>query len=151
MLHMEEVRRVMGPKVMLNIRQQSGRFIARGLNNVAMQTGERLLHEGMPRVLIAGVGLLLQDDVVALGFYGYQAKSAGKRFILGSGDGFGGHGFGQTCAFLSAVRHNRLLHLAVDLVLDAIGGADQPIQASEFEQQTHQAHATGTHFGAHQM
>src|SRR5438132_12024227 len=79
MLHMEEGRRVMGPKVMLNIRQQSGRFIARELNNVTIETGERLLHEGMPRVVIAGLGRLLQKNVVALGVHGHQAQPAGKR------------------------------------------------------------------------
>src|SRR5438128_1155902 len=66
---MEEVRRVMRPEVMLNIRQQSGRFIARGLNNVTIETGERLLHEGMPRVVIAGVGRLLQKNVLDSGVF----------------------------------------------------------------------------------
>ena len=54
MLDMKEVRRVMGAKVMLNIRQQRRRFIARGLDNVTLETGERLLHVGMPRVVITG-------------------------------------------------------------------------------------------------
>jgi hypothetical protein len=59
MLHMEEVRRVMGPKVMRHIRQQNWRFIACGLHNVTMETRERLRHEGMPRVLLAGWSRLL--------------------------------------------------------------------------------------------
>ena len=141
----------MGPKVMLHIRQQSGRFIARGLHNVTLETCERLLHEGMPCVVIAGMGLLLQKNVVALGFYGYQAKPTGKRFILGQGDVFGGHGFGQTRAFLSAVCHDGRLHLTVALVLRPLGGRDQAIKAGELHQQTHQAHATGADFGAHQV
>ena len=38
MLHMEEVRRVMRPKVMLNIGQQARRFIARRLDDVTVET-----------------------------------------------------------------------------------------------------------------
>ena len=66
-----------------NIHQQAWRFIAGRLDDLTGQIRKRLLHERLPRVLIAGVGLLLQDDVVALGFYGDQAQSAGKRFIFG--------------------------------------------------------------------
>src|SRR5215468_10562113 len=88
---------------------------------------------------------------VTLGFRCHQAKSAGKRFILGQRDGFGGHVLCQPGAFLLAIPHNRFLHLAVDLLLDAIGGSHKAIEAGEFEQQTHQANATGTHFRAHQM
>ena len=118
---------------MFNIRQQARRFIAGRLYDLTVQTRKRLFHEGMPCVLIAGVGLLLQDDRVALGFYGYQAQSAGKRFILGQRDGFGGHVLCQPCAFLLAIPHNRFLHLAVDLLLDAIGSSNKAIEACEFE------------------
>ena len=141
----------MGPKVMLNIRQQSGCFIARRLHNVTIETGERLLHEGMPRVLITGWGRLLQKNVVALGVHGHQAQPAGKRFILGHGEVFGGHVFGQTRTFLSAVRHDGLLHLTVDLVLRPIGRRDKAIKTGEFHQQTHQANATGPHFRTYQV
>ena len=141
----------MRPKVMLNIGQQARCFIAGRLDDLTVETRKRLLHERMPRVLIAGVGRLLQDDVVALGFHRHQAQPPGKRFILGQRDVFGGHVFGQTRAFLSAVRHDRLLHLTVDLLLRPIGGRDKAIKAGELQQQTHQANATGTDFGAHQM
>jgi hypothetical protein len=50
-----------------------------------------------------------------------------------------------------AIRHDRLLHLAVDLLLGAIGGGDKAVEACEFEKEAHQANATGTHFSAHQM
>ncbi len=121
MLHMEDVRRVMRPKVMGNIREKARRFIACRLNDLTVQTRKRRFHEGMPRVLIAGWGHLLQDNVVALGVHGHQAQPAGKRFILGQRDGLSGHVFGQTRAFLSAVRHDGLLHLTVDLVLRPFG------------------------------
>jgi len=88
----------------------------------------------MPRVLITALGRLLQDDIVALGFHRHQAKPAGKRFILGQGDGFGGHVLCQTCTFLVAIRHDRLLHLAVDLLLGARGSRDKAGKASEVEQ-----------------
>src|SRR5882762_5422183 len=151
MLPMEKVRRVMGPKVMRDIRQQSGRFIARGLPNVTIETGERLLHEGMPRVVIAGWGRLFQKNGVALGIHGHEAQPAGKRFIRGHGEVVGGHVCGQTRARLSAVRHDGLLHLTVDLVLRPIGSRDEAIKTGEFHQQTHEANATGTHFRTYQV
>ena len=138
-------------QVMFHVGQQPRCFIAGRLNDLTVQTRQGLLHERLPRVLITGVGRLLQHNVVALGFRCHQAQSAGKRFILGQRDGFGGHVLCQPCAFLLAIPHNRFLHLAVDLLLDAIGGSNKAIEACEFEQQTHQAHATGTPFCAHQM
>jgi len=50
-----------------------------------------------------------------------------------------------------AIPHKRVLHLAVALVLDAIGGSNKAIEAYEFAEQTPQANATGTHFRVHQM
>jgi hypothetical protein len=88
----------------------------------------------MPCVLIAAWGLLLQDDVVALGFYGYQAKPPGIRFILGQRDGLSGHVFGQTRAFLVPIRHDGLLHLPVDLLLRPIGSRDKAIEACELQE-----------------
>jgi hypothetical protein len=93
MLPMEEVWRVVRPKVMGNIRQQARRFIACRLAPLTVQTCKRLFHEGMPRVLSAAWGCLLQEDVVALGLYCHQAKPPSKRFILGQRDGFGGSPF----------------------------------------------------------
>ena len=73
------------------------------------------------------------------------------RFILGQGDRFGGHVLGQARLFLVAICHDRLLHLAVDLLLHPIGGCDKAIKAREFEKQTHQANATGTNLNTDQM
>src|SRR6266702_8183788 len=151
MLHMKDVRRVMRPKRMFHIGEQGRCFVACVLNNVTIETGECLLHEGMPRALIAGLSRLLQENVVALGVHGHQAQAAGKRFILGHREVFGGHIFGQTRAFLSAVRHDGLLHLTVHLVLRPIGSGNKTIKACELHQQTHEANATGTHFRTHQV
>jgi hypothetical protein len=65
MLHMKEVRRVMRPKVMFNIGQQAWCFVACGLDDLTVEPRQRLLHQPLPRVVIAGVGCLLQDDVIA--------------------------------------------------------------------------------------
>jgi hypothetical protein len=40
-------------------RQETRRFIAGGLDNVTIETRERLLHQGIPVILIAAVGRLL--------------------------------------------------------------------------------------------
>jgi hypothetical protein len=53
MLDMEEVRRVMCSQVMFHIREESRGFITGRLNDLAMQTGKGLVHQGMPGVLIA--------------------------------------------------------------------------------------------------
>jgi hypothetical protein len=151
MLHMEDVRRVVRAEVMFHVGQQARCFIAGRLDHLTVQTRQRLFHERMPRVLIAALSRLLQDDVVALGFHRHQTKPACKRFILGQGDGFGGHVPGQQRAFLAAVSHDRLLHLAVDLLLGPIRRADKPIKARELQEQAHQTNATRPNFGAHQM
>jgi hypothetical protein len=62
MLHMEDVRRVMRSEVMCYVGQQARCFIAGRLYDLAVQTRQRLFHERLPRVLIAGVGRLLQND-----------------------------------------------------------------------------------------
>ena len=105
----------------------------------------------MPGVLIACLGRLLQDNVVAHGLDPHQAQTAGKRFILRHRDVFGGHLVSQARALLLAVRHDRLFHATVDLLLRPIGSPDKPIEARELQEQTHQANPTGTHFGTHQV
>ena len=59
MLPMEDVRRVVRPKVMGNIRQKARRFIAGRLYDLTVETRKRLLHKRIPRVLIAALGRLL--------------------------------------------------------------------------------------------
>ena len=54
MLHMEEVRRVMRPKVVFNIGQNPGSLITGGLNDRAVQLGQGRCHECIPGILIAG-------------------------------------------------------------------------------------------------
>jgi hypothetical protein len=151
MLHMEYVRRVVCAEVMFHVGQQPRRFIAGRLHDLTVQPRQGLLHERLPRVLSTGVGRLLQNNGVALGCRCHQAQSAGTRFILGHRDGFGGHGWCQPCAVLLAIPHHCCLHLAVDLLLDARGGSNKALEACEFAQPTHQAHAPGPHCRAHQM
>src|SRR6266571_3072303 len=64
MLHMEDVRRVMRPQVMLNIRQQSRGLITGRLNDRAVETRKGRLHERVPGVLIARRCQLFQENVV---------------------------------------------------------------------------------------
>jgi hypothetical protein len=70
---------------------------------------------------------------MAVGVHCHPAKAPRKRFILGHGEGFGRHVFGQTGTFLSAIRHDRLLHLTVELLLRPIAGPDKAIQTGELE------------------
>src|SRR5205823_12470057 len=63
----------------------------------------------------------------------------------------GGHGCGQPRAFLAAIRHDRLLHLTIDLMLRPIGSSHKSIQTREFPQEAHQANPTGADCGAHQV
>src|SRR6266516_3792873 len=78
MLHMEDVWRVLRPKVMGHIREKPRRFIAGRLHALTVQTRKRLGHEGMPRVLLTGWGRLLQEDIVALGLQGHEAQPPGR-------------------------------------------------------------------------
>jgi hypothetical protein len=62
MLHMEEVRRVMRPKVMCHIRQQAWCLIACRLDYLTVETDKGLFHEFLPGVLIACLCRLLQQN-----------------------------------------------------------------------------------------
>ena len=59
MLHMEEVRRVMRPEVMFNIRQQARGLIAGRLDHLTVEPRKGLLHERLPGVVIPCLGRLL--------------------------------------------------------------------------------------------
>jgi hypothetical protein len=50
-----------------------------------------------------------------------------------------------------AICHDRLLYLAINLLLDAIGGRHKAVKSRELEQQTDQANAAGAHFGTDQV
>src|SRR5262245_34525723 len=136
---------------MLHVGQQARRFITGGLHDLTVQTRKRLLHKRMPRGVSTAVGRLLQDDGGALGVHRHQAQPAGTGCILGQGDGFGGHVLCPPCACLLAIPHERLLHLTVDLLLGAIGGADKAVKARAGEQETHQANATSTDLDTDQV
>ena len=141
----------MRPEVMFHIRQQAWGFIAGRLDHLTVETRQGLLHQRMPGVLIACLGRLLQHNVVAHGLDPHQAQTARKRFILRQRDVFGGHLVRQTRALLVAVRHDRLFHVTVDLLLRPIGSPDKPIEARQLQEQTHQANPTGAHLDTHQM
>jgi hypothetical protein len=151
MLHMKQIWRVMGPKVLGNIRQSARGFIAGGLHDLTVETREGLLHEFLPGVLIACLGRLLQENVVAHRLDPHQAQTARKRFILRQRHRFGGHLVRQTGTLLVAVRHDRVFHTTVDLLLGPIGGADKPIEARDPQEQTPQANPTGPHFGINEV
>ena len=51
---MEEVRRVMCPEVVCNIREQARGFITGRLNHLAVETRKGWRHQHIPRVLIPG-------------------------------------------------------------------------------------------------
>jgi len=65
--------------------------------------------KGMPRVLIAGGGYLLQQNVVALGAHGHQAQPAGTVSFLGTVRSFGGLYLWPNACFLAAGSHDGLL------------------------------------------
>ena len=148
---MEDIRRVMRPQVMFNVRQQSRGLIACRLDHLTVEPHQGLRHQLLPGVLIACLGRLLQENVVAHGVYAHQAQTACKGFILRHRDVFGWHLVRQACAFLAAVRHDGLFHTTVDLLLHAVGSADKPIKARDPQEQTHKTNPTGSHFGVDQV
>jgi hypothetical protein len=94
---------------------------------------------------------MLQHHVVAFGIHAHKAQTTRKRFIQCHRHLFGRHLESQTCAFFLTVCHHRFFNVTVDLLLGAIGGSAKPIKAREFEQQTHQANATGTNLNTHHV
>jgi hypothetical protein len=151
MLHMEDVRRVMRPKAMGNIRQKSRRLITRRLHDLTVEPRKSLLHQRIPRVVIARLRRLLQQNIVAHRLYTHQRQTTGKGFILRQRDVFGWHLMSQTRTLFVAVRHYGFFHATVDLLLRAVRGADKSIETRYPQEQTRQANPTGTHFGIHQV
>jgi len=81
----------MGAKVMLNIRQKPRGLITGRLNHLTMETRKGLLHKPLPGVLIACLGRLFQENVVAHRLDPHQTQTARKGFILRYRDVFGWH------------------------------------------------------------
>ncbi len=65
MLHMEYVRRVMRAEVMCNVREQSRGLITCRLHHLTVGPRKGLFHQRLPGVLIACLGRLFQENVVA--------------------------------------------------------------------------------------
>jgi hypothetical protein len=105
----------------------------------------------MPGIVVAGLGRLFQENIVAPSRDPNQTQTARTRFILCYRDILGWHRASQARPLLVTVRHHSLFHATVDLLLRAIGGADKPMEACEPQEQTHQANPTGTHCGIHQV
>jgi hypothetical protein len=151
MLHMEKVWRVMRPKVVGYIREQTRCFITGRLNHFAVEPRQGWRHQRMPRVLIPCGGCLLQHNVVALGIHPHQAQTARKRFIERHRYLFRRHLLSQTRTFFLTVRYHRFFDVTIDPVLCPIGRTDKPMEACELQQQTHQANPAGANLHTHEV
>jgi len=134
-----------------HIGQQSGRFIARRLDDPALELGQGGCHEVMPRGLITGLSQLFQNNKVALWIHRDEAQATGKRFVLGHREVFWGHVLGQAWGLGVVVGNDRLFNLEVHLLLSPIGGGHKAVKAGQVEEETHQANATCPDFDADQM
>jgi hypothetical protein len=151
MLHMEEVRRVMRPKVMCHIRQQAWCLIACRLDYLTVETDKGLFHEFLPGVLIACLCRLLQQNIVAHGLDTDEAQTARKGFIVCQRDCFRRHFVSQPLALFAAVRHDCFFNATVDLLLGSVRGPHKSIEARDLQEQAHQANPAGAHFGTDQV
>ena len=138
-------------KMMLDISQQARRFVTGGLNYPACELSQGGLHQRIPSGLITGLSQFFQNDEVAHRLRSHQAQTAGKRFVLGEGDVFEGHIFGQARGFGVVVGDDGGFNLAVDLLLGSIGGGDKSIEPSEFQEEADQANPTRPNFNADEM
>jgi len=141
-LHMEYIGRMVGTQMMGNVRQHTGGFITRRLHDLTVQVGQSRCHEMLPRGVVPGLSALFEDDNVPHGLHANETQSAGKGFVLGEGDILLGHVRGQTGGFGLIIGDNRFFDPSIDLVLSPRGRGDTSVQATEREQETHQAHAT---------
>jgi hypothetical protein len=101
--------------------------------------------------LITGVSQLFQKNAVALRVHREEAQATGKRFVLGHGEVFTGHGLGQACGFIVAIGHQRLFNVDIDLLLSTLGGGHKAVEARQMEKETPQANATGPNFAVDEM
>src|SRR6266446_9886669 len=77
-------------QIVFHIGEQSGRFIARGLDHPTIELSQRRCHPFVPAHLVAGLSRLFQNNEVAVGVHGDEAQAAGKRFVLGHAEVFWG-------------------------------------------------------------
>src|SRR4029453_12474888 len=64
MLDMEEVRRMMRPKVLFHIGEKARRLITGRLDDLTVEARQGLLHQALPGVVIASLARLLQENIV---------------------------------------------------------------------------------------
>jgi hypothetical protein len=148
MWHRQPVGRVMRFQIRRDLGQQPRRFITRRLDHPAVTLGAGGFQVLMPTGLIPGRSRLLHKNAVAVGGHRDEAQAPGKRFVLGHGEVFGGHGLGQACGFILAIGHHRVFYVDVDLLLRPIGGGHKAVQTRQIQAETHQANAAGPDFDA---
>jgi hypothetical protein len=141
----------MRAEVLLHIREEPWRLIARRLDHLTFEQRQGARHQGVPGVLITRLGRVFQQDRVTHGFDSDQAQTACKGFILHRGALLGGHLLGQAEGCLTLVRHYGFCNVTVALLLRAIGGAHTPMEPRDLQEQTHQANPTRADFDKYHM
>ena len=136
---------------MVPIRQKPRGLLPGRWYPLTVETRQGLRHQPLPGVVLACLGRLFQENLGAPSLDPHHTQTARKGFILRHRDGFGGHLTSQARTLLVTVRHDSRFHATVDLVRRAIGGADNPMEAREPQEQTHQANPTGPHVGLPQV
>ena len=108
----------MGAKLVVDIGQNTGGFIASGLNHLTVQLSQSRCHQVIPGCLITSLSELFQDNEIAHRLDGHQAKTTGEGFVFRHGDGFTGHVLGQARELRLLVIDDGLFDLNVEPVAE---------------------------------
>jgi hypothetical protein len=143
MVPREEVGRVMGPKMLVHLRQASRGVITGRWHALAMQAGQGVCHQGRPGGVSAGQGRVLSPHGVAHRLSPYAAAPPGTRCIVRDGAVCGGPLAPSAGPLLLAGGPDGLLHTPGDLGRPPLRGADTSLAARHRHDQTPQAHPPG--------
>ena len=91
------------------------------------------------------------NNEVAIGIHGDEAKATGKGLVLGHCEVFVGHVLGQACGLALAVGDDGVFHLRVDVLLSPIGGGDKAVKPRQVEEETYNANAARADFDTGKM
>ena len=149
MLHMEHVRRVMRPQVMVNVRQKTWCLVTRRLDHMALERSEGVLHPLVSGVVIPRLGWLLREDRVTDRLNGHQVQTAGKGFILHDRDVLRRHALSQTLRLLTAVSHYGCFNTPGEALLRPQGRPHKSMQPHHLQKETDQTNPTRAHFDKH--
>jgi hypothetical protein len=145
LLKMEQVRRMVGLQVRAGVLEQPRALVTGRLHDL----DGKIAHGGgqllAPRLAVAPVSILFQQDEARGCFHGHQARLGVEGLILEDGDLFGLHLLAQPLGLLIAEVAQLMFQLGDGLLLKAVGAGHEAVEPAELQKGADRPDATGVH------